>query len=95
MKRLFLFILSFAFLSCNIDNPSIETPDVTGVPPEEEEITGGPDAFLDGVLSRNFSGIVDVKKDSKTYTHLLAMAEEAVAQTKGTSKAGLPLLYQQ
>ena len=96
MKRLFLLILPFAFLSCDSGSTPKATPDVPGdTPKEEEEITGGPDAFLDGVLSRNFSGIVDVKKDGKTYTHLLAMAEEAVAQTKGTSKAGLPLLYQQ
>ena len=95
MKRLFLLILPFAFLSCDSGSTPKGTPDVPGDTPKEEEITGGPDAFLDGVLSRNFSGIVDVKKDGKTYTHLLAMAEEAVAQTKGTSKAGLPLLYQQ
>ena len=96
MKRLFLLILPFAFLSCDSGSTPKGTPDVpSDTPKEEEEITGGPDAFLDGVLSRNFSGIVDVKKDGKTYTHLLAMAEEAVAQTKGTSKAGLPLLYQQ
>ena len=93
MKRLFLLILPFAFLSCDSGSTPKGTPDVPGdTPKEEEEITGGPDAFLDGVLSRNFSGIIDVKKDSKTYTHLLAMAEEAVAQTKGTSKTGLPLL---
>lgn len=52
------------------------------------------DVLLDDVLNRSFDGIVSVQKDSKTYAHLLELAEEAVAQAKGKSVAGLPLLYQ-
>lgn len=89
MKQLLLFILPFLFLSCDSDSSKKETPDK---PAEESQ---APDALLDAVLNKSFSGIVNVQKDSKTYAHLLELAEEAVSQAAGKTKHELPLLYQE
>lgn len=94
MKQFLLFVLPFVFLSCDSTSGARWVPDDPDEPDKQEIIVGGADAYLDAVLKNSFDGIVSVKKDSKTYAHLLAMAKEAVAQTKGKSEAGLPLLYQ-
>ena len=76
-------LLFFALVSCK------ESDGPQGPPVTEETI------LLDGVLNNGFSRIVDVKRTSKTYAHLLALTEEAIAQSKGQSENGLPLLYQE
>lgn len=82
MKKLLLFILPFVLMSCD----SSETRSESSVDPH---------AILDAVLTESFSGVINVPKDGKTYVYLLELAEEAVAQSEGKSKAGLPLLYQE
>ena len=76
-------LLFFALVSCK------ESDGPQGPPVTEMTI------LLDDVLNNGFSRIVDVKRTSKTYAHLLALTEEAIAQSKGQSENGLPLLYQE
>ena len=82
MKRLLLFVLPFVLMACDVS----ESRPGLGV---------APDVLLDEVLANSFNGVVNVRKDSKTYAHLLEMAEEAVAQYQGMSEHSLPLLYQE
>ena len=92
MKQLWLLIMPFFLLSCDSEgtqNARQEEPE----PVEEESLEA--DALLNSVLDKSFSGIVNVQKNSKTYLHLLELAEEAVSQAAGKTKHGLPLLYQE
>lgn len=82
--RVFLLLVLFlGLVSCN-------ESDGTQEPPVSETSN-----LLDHVLQDSFSHIVDVKKTSKTYAYLLALTEEAIAQSRGKSENGLPLLYQE
>lgn len=82
MRKILLWILPFVLVSCDYDDSNREL-DVTA------------DALLDEVLRNSFSDIISVRKESKTYTHLLEMAEEAMFQADGKSALGLPLLYKE
>lgn len=96
MKQLLLFILVFFLMSCDSDSTRTTEPiDVPIEEEKEEEVPLEAGALLDAVLSKKFNDIISVEKDSRTYRHLLALAEEAVSQAMGKSKNGLPLLYQE
>ena len=82
MKKLLLLILPFIMMSCDTDD-------------SKKELAEKADVVLDDVLKNCFSDIVNVRQDSKTYEHLLEMAEEAVCQSEGKTKFGLPMLYQE
>lgn len=82
MKKLLLLILPFVLMSCDTDDG-------------RNGLEAATDAVLDGVLKNNFSGIVNVQQGSNTYEYLLKMAEEAVYQSEGKTKNGLPSLYQE
>ncbi|MBQ9215989.1 MAG: phosphatase PAP2 family protein [Prevotella sp.] len=82
MKKILLLILPFVLMSCDTDDSKSEL-----------EVTT--DSVLDGVLKSSFSDIVNVQRGGKTYEYLLEMAEEAVYQSEGKTKIGLPLLYQE
>ena len=85
MKKLLLFILPILFVSCDSDNSY----------KNNRELAVKADALLDAVLQESFSDIIDVRKDSKTYGYLCALAEEAMFQSEGRSKNRLPSLYQE
>ncbi len=89
MKKILLFVLPFFFVSCDKDSNNNN-----GNNNDEERVVNA-DELLDEVLHNSFDGIVNVHKDSKTYTYLLELAEEAIAQSKGKSSCGLPLLYKE
>lgn len=78
-----LFVLLLGFVTCN-ESDGLQGPPVTAT-----------SKLLDGVLKDGFSQIVNIKRTSKTYAHLLALSEEAIAQSRGQSEHGLPLLYQE
>ena len=78
-----LFVLLLGFVACN-ESDGLQGPPVTAT-----------SKLLDGVLKDSFSQIVNIKRTSKTYAHLLALSEEAIAQSRGQSEHGLPLLYQE
>lgn len=84
MKRLFLLILPFAFLSCDSDDGNKELK-------EQEKAND----LFEMVLNDSFNNIIKVQKDSKTYIYLQKLIEEAIAQSENKSKFGLPLLYQE
>lgn len=78
-----LFALLSVFVACN------ESDDPQG-PPETAT-----SKLLDGVLQNGFGQTINIKRTSKTYAYLLALSEEAIAQSRGQSEKGLPLLYQE
>ena len=80
-KFLVLLLLPFLFASCHKDS--------------EKDWVEETDVLLDEVLNNSFRNIIPVQKNSRTYRHLFAMAEEAMTQSMGGSKVGLPQLYQE
>ena len=82
MRKILLFISLFVFVSCDRDDSNKNFS-------EEAHV------LLETVLNDSFKDIIDVPKDGKTYVYLLGLAEEALAQSEGMSKHGLPLLYQE
>ena len=78
-----LFVLLSVLVSCNESDGPLGPP-VTAT-----------STLLDGVLQNGFSQIIHIKRTSKTYAHLLALSEEAIAQSRGRSEHGLPLFYQE
>lgn len=81
MKRFILLLLPFFLVSCKSNDDT------------KQDLVEKTYIMLDAVLEDSFQGIVNVSKDSKTYSHLLTLAEESVSQSTGKSKFGLPLLY--
>ena len=82
MRKLFLLILPFVLVSCDSDD-------------NKGRLTVNAGELLNEVLDHSINGIVNVPKDGKTYVYLHDMAEEAIAQSQGKTKFGLPLLYQE
>lgn len=82
MKKLLLFVLPFVLTACTRSDG-------------ERNWVADTDVLLDEVLNKSFKGIVNVPKDSRTYKHLFQLSEEAMTQATGSSKVGLPLLYQE
>ena len=80
-----ILILFFVFVSC--DKQGSDGPDG----PPETEVS----LLLDAVLKDGFSQSIQIKRSSDTYAYLLALSEEAVAQVRGRSNVGLPLLYKE
>lgn len=78
------------FVSCDKSESRQGSEESANEPPETEE-----SLLLDAVFKEGFNRVVNVKRSSKTYAHLLALTEEAISQARGTSKVGLPLLYQE
>lgn len=82
MRKVLLWILPFVFVACECDDSN-------------KSLTEKANVLLDEVLKESFNGLIDVRKDSKTYEHLQKLTEEALYQSEGKSKYGLPLLYKE
>ncbi len=82
MKKILLLVLPFFLVACESDDYN-------------KELAKKADVLLDEVLQNSFNDIINVRKDSKTYQHLLEMSEEAMLQSEGRTKSALPLLYQE
>ena len=79
MKKILLLVLPFFLVACESDDYN-------------KELAKKADVLLDEVLQNSFNDIINVRKDSKTYQHLLEMSEEAMLQSEGRTTSALPLL---